>query len=260
MQMLIVPPPPAASSASLSKWLVWNFAGGGGDALLCFSHLRTPPCCLPSRIPSISSCELQVIKKYNAHLLARRHGAIATLTTTWITWTDEFEISMKIPKTCILHYAKLHVVPCLYYYHKQLKTSQKKQSLNALYILSFFRHSIYKPWDQTKREERYGKPSPSLRRRRRRESVCVTRKKNARKTAKRFPKSLNPLSLCVMPSFSFINYAQQVRTFLQESGDQSTEAKDTGGGESDTAGGRVSRAGGLGGTRAGGAARLGVRV
>lgn len=172
------------------------------------------------------------------------------------SWTDEFEISM----TCILHYAKLHVVPCLYYYHKQLKTSQKKQSLNALYILSFFPRSIPKPWDQTKRGKRYGKPSPSLRRRRRRESVCVTRKKNARKTAKRFPKSLNPLSLCVMPSFSFINYAQQVRTFLQESGDQSTEAKDTGGGESDTAGGRVSRAGGLGGTRAGGAARLGVRV
>ena len=36
MQLLIVPPP-AASSASLSKWLVWNFAGAGGDALLCFS-------------------------------------------------------------------------------------------------------------------------------------------------------------------------------------------------------------------------------
>ena len=123
----------------------------------CFAvlfPLRTPPCCLPSRIPSISSCELQVIKKYNAHLLARRHGAIATLTTTWITWTDEFEISMKIPKTCILHYAKLHVVPCLYYYHKQLKTSQKKQSPNALYILSFFRHSIPKPWDKKPREKK----------------------------------------------------------------------------------------------------------
>jgi hypothetical protein len=36
MQLLIVPQP-AASSASLSKWLVWNFAGAGGDALLCFS-------------------------------------------------------------------------------------------------------------------------------------------------------------------------------------------------------------------------------
>ena len=91
------------------------------------------------------------------------------------SWTDEFEISM----TCILHYAKLHVVPCLYYYHKQLKASQKKQSLNALYILSFFRHSIPKPLDQAKREEKYGKPSPSLRRRRR-EGVCVTRRKNKR--------------------------------------------------------------------------------
>lgn len=232
----------------------------------CFAvlfPLRTPPCCcLPSRmIPSISSCELQVIKNKRC-MFSCSPAWSDSYTDNHVekSWTDEFEISMIFLMTCILHYAKLHVVPCLYYYHKQLKTSQKKQSLNALYILSFFPRSIPKPWDQTKRGKRYGKPSPSLRRRRRRESVCVTRKKNARKTAKRFPKSLNPLSLCVMPSFSFINYAQQVRTFLQESGDQSTEAKDTGGGESDTAGGRVSRAGGLGGTRAGGAARLGVRV
>lgn len=50
------------------------------------------------------------------------------------------------------------------------------------------------------------------------------------------------------------------RTFLQESGDKSTEAKDTNRGESDTAGSGVSRAGGLGGTRAAGGAGITARV
>jgi hypothetical protein len=170
---------------------------------------------------------------------------------------------MIIPKTCILHYAKLHVVPCLYYYHKQLKTSQKKQSLNALYILSFIPHSIPKAWDRKPREKKIRKTISVIKKKKTtRRCVCVTRKKQTlEKLQKRFPKSLNPLSCCVMPSCSFITmHARQVRTVLQESGDQGTEAKDTGGGKSDAAGGRVSRAGGLGGARAGGAARLGVRV